>query len=527
MDEIANPAGGKNVQRFLTFRASGRLYALRASEVVEIIAVPPLAKLPQSPKSLLGLANLRGSVIAVASLRALLGHETEDPAAAWAIVLDAAAPIALTIDAVESLVTLGAEQVETRHSELAAEPGELLNGVFLNGPDAAAAKILDLPALLARAFAPRAAARPAEALKNPAAPISMRRAGRFFSETRALVTFEIADQAYALPLNDVLEIIALPAAITAMPRAEELILGLASYRETLLPLLSLRGLLGFPLQSGLRNKIIVTEVAGVLVGLVADRMREIIHADIRQIEPAPSLLAARAGGEAEIDQIYRAENGRLVSLLATAKLFGDEVMARLSDHSAAAPAAPLAAAARQLRFLVFRLGNEEFALPISAVSEVSAAPEKITRLPKTPKFLRGVVNLRGEVLPVIDQRSRFELAKFNDDGGRQRLVVVRSARHHAGLIVDGVSEVLAASPEMVEPAPHLAGEDSRLVRGVINLESANRLILVLDPDELLTRTERSLLDIFTAKTNGNPSSKAAGGATRKAPKPRKAEQSGP
>ena len=344
-------------------------------------------------------------------------------------------------------------------------------------------------ALLARAFAPRAAARPAEALKNPAAPISMRRAGRFFSETRALVTFEIADQAYALPLNDVLEIIALPAAITAMPRAEALILGLASYRETLLPLLSLRGLLGFPLQSGLRNKIIVTEVAGVLVGLVADRMREIIHADIRQIEPAPSLLAARAGGETEIDQIYRAENGRLVSLLATAKLFGDEVMTRLSDHSATAPAAPLAAATRQLRFLVFRLGNEEFALPISAVSEVSAAPEKITRLPKTPKFLRGVVNLRGEVLPVIDQRSRFELAKFNDDGGRQRLVVVRSARHHAGLIVDGVSEVLAASPEMVEPAPHLAGEDSRLVRGVINLEAASRLILVLDPDELLTRTE--------------------------------------
>jgi purine-binding chemotaxis protein CheW len=105
--------------------------------------------------------------------------------------------------------------------------------------------------------------------------------------------------------------------------------------------------------------------------------------------------------------------------------------------------------------------------------------------------------------------------------------VVRSARHYAGLIVDGVSEVLAASPEMVEPAPHLAGEDSRLVRGVINLEAANRLILVLDPDELLTRTERSLLDIFTAKTSGNPSSKAAGGATCKAPKPRKAEQSGP
>jgi purine-binding chemotaxis protein CheW len=469
MDELSETG---TVERFLTFRANGQLYALPASQVAEIIPVPPVAKLPQSPKALLGMANLRGSVIALASLRALLGLEIESGGAApnRAIVLDGTSPVAVTVDAVESLVVL-------------------------NGADATAAKILDLPALLARAFVPRVA-KGARPLKISGRQPPGQHAERTQSEATKLVTFEVANQSYALPLSEVREIIAVPEAIAAVPHAEALILGLAAYRDSLLPLLSLRGLLGFPLREDAGNKIIVTSVAGMLVGLVADRIAKILHADAALIEPAPALLAARAGGETRIHAIYRGENGRLISLLATEKLFGDEVMARLGAHSVTeAPEPPAAPATRQLQFLVFRLAGEEFALPIGAVDEVAAMPEKITRLPKTPKFLAGVVNLRGEVLPVIDQRSRFELPKLGGDQVRQRLIVIRSVRHRAGLIVDAISGVLAADPE---PAPHLAGEESRLVRGVINLPEAARLVLVLDPDELLTRTERSVLDNFNA-----------------------------
>ena len=64
---------------------------------------------------------------------------------------------------------------------------------------------------------------------------------------------------------------------------------------------------------------------------------------------------------------------------------------------------------RERNFLVFRLGDDEFGLPIEAVEEVAQVPEQITRVPKTPKFLEGVVNLRGDVLPVIDQRRRFDM----------------------------------------------------------------------------------------------------------------------
>jgi len=170
-------------------------------------------------------------------------------------------------------------------------------------------------------------------------------------------------------------------------------------------------------------------------------------------------------------------------------------MARLgSAEGVGSPEPALASAGgADLQFVVFRLGDDEFALPIEAVDEVARVPAQVTRLPKTPRFLEGVINLRGEVLPVIDQRRRFDMPPAADLEAR-RLIVVRTGQWRAGLIVDSVSEVLRRPADDVEPAPDLAGEPTRLVHGVLNLEATGRLILLLDPAELLSRAERRRLD---------------------------------
>jgi purine-binding chemotaxis protein CheW len=131
-------------------------------------------------------------------------------------------------------------------------------------------------------------------------------------------------------------------------------------------------------------------------------------------------------------------------------------------------------------------------------------PDQITRIPKTPKFLEGVVNLRGEVLPVVDQRRRFDMPA-KTTGANRRLVVVRTEQHRAGLIVDSVSEVLRCSPDRIKPSPDLTGDALGIVDSVINLEELGRIVLLLDPSELLTRTERGLLDSFSKETRGKES----------------------
>jgi purine-binding chemotaxis protein CheW len=278
---------------------------------------------------------------------------------------------------------------------------------------------------------------------------------------------------------------------------------MTTYRQTLLPLLSLRGLLGFARSntSGAREKVVVTKVGGARVGLVADRARSIVAADSSMVDELPSVLAARVGGESRIRAVYRGDAGRrLISILAPEQLFREDVMRRLGagrdeqdERTAEAEAQDESRA-----FVVFRLGDDEFGLPLDAVDEIAQVPSQITRLPKTPAFLEGVVNLRGDVVPVIDQRARFDMPRI-DHVRRRRLMVVKTQRHRAGLIVDGVSDVMRIPARLIEPAPELTNEIARLVSGVANLEREGRMVLLLDPTELLTQAELGLLDAFQAR----------------------------
>ncbi len=502
MGEAIQPSWGATGEqrRFLTFRSDADLYALPVEMVSEVITVPQVARIPLSPKSLLGIGNLRGSSLALASLRGLLERDIASAERTGvAIVLQGEAAVAFTVDKVEALVTVDVGTIETRHAELAAAPGEQLRGTFpyRAGEAGAVAKILDIKGLIGRAFA-RRASEP----RRSAAPVQVAVAHQDGAAYHGrMVTFEIAGQEFALALEDAREIVPVPERLTLVPRAEALVIGMMPHRESLLPLFSLRGLLGLPMVERYgREKIIVANVHGALVGLLVDRLRSVISIDPALMEAVPSLLAARTGGEARIKSIYRADEGsRMISVLAPEHLFREDVMQRLAAGNDPSSVNPLGGTeeTRTMHFLVFRLGESEFGLPVEAVDEVAPVPAQFTRLPKTPAFLEGVVNLRGEVLPVIDQRRRFDMPAL-DPGATRRLVVVRTADHRAGIIVDGVSHVLRTSQDMIEPAPDLAGEENRLVSGVVNLPAEARMVLLLDPNELLTRTEQSLLGAFDA-----------------------------
>jgi purine-binding chemotaxis protein CheW len=408
------------------------------------------------------------------------------------------------VDAVKGLVSAEAARIETRQGELTADPGEALAGMFPIDTEEDVAgdevvRILDIDKMLSREFG-RSEARPALATRGTT--VLMREA-EDRSEGLALVTFEVGGQEYALPLEQVQEIVAMPASVATVPRADAVLLGIVAHRDSLVPLLSLRALLGFSgVDTSAREKVIVTPIGGMLVGLVADRVRAVIRADPDLIEPSPPMLAARAGGESRIASMFRAEGGRrLISILSPDQLFREDVMRWLqasSDVAVSAATAALPDNTETAEFLVFRVGAESFGLPISAVDEVARVPDRIFRVPNAPEFLEGLVNFRGEVLPVIDQRKRFGLAA--DDGGGRRLVVVRSQRHRAAVIVDGVSELLRAPMDAIEPAPELIGGLGELVHGVVNLTDRGQMVLLLAVDELLTGAEHELLEAFATAT---------------------------
>src|SRR5580704_15871007 len=197
-------SSSRMAERFLTFRVGSELYALPAQQVAEIIRLPAVAHVPQAPRGLLGLANLRGNVLPVASLQGLLGGAATTETATRAIVLDGAAPVALAVDVVEALVIVDAEQIETRQAELAARPGEILKGAFATDGKKSVVKILDIAALISAAFVQDDRARPRRAQSG----LDVRETTAGSTDDRQmLVSFDVAGQEYAFALDVVLEVL--------------------------------------------------------------------------------------------------------------------------------------------------------------------------------------------------------------------------------------------------------------------------------------------------------------------------------
>lgn len=143
-----------------------------------------------------------------------------------------------------------------------------------------------------------------------------------------------------------------------------------------------------------------------------------------------------------------------------------------------------------LQLVTFRLGKEEYSIDILRVQEIIRHME-LTRVPKAPDFVDGVINLRGRVIPVLDLRKRFGLP-VSEKTDETRIIVVDISDKTVGFKVDAVSEVLRLAADKVEPPPSLvAGIDSEYIKGVGKMEG--RLIILLDVSKILTACEKESL----------------------------------
>ncbi len=148
---------------------------------------------------------------------------------------------------------------------------------------------------------------------------------------------------------------------------------------------------------------------------------------------------------------------------------------------------------RILQLVTFHVDQEEFGVDILDVREINRMME-ITRVPHAPEFVEGVINLRGQVIPVVDLRKRFGLAPAKRDKSN-RIVVVELSDKVVGFLVDSVSEVLRVPNCVVEPSPPIVGGlDREYIQGVVKLE--DRLLILLDLRKLLNHGEAQELEGF-------------------------------
>jgi purine-binding chemotaxis protein CheW len=460
---------------------------------------------PLSPPAIEGLINLRGTVTVLIDMGRVLGTTASAGASpagdATRVIVLRGTRVGLRVDRVVGIVGLDAGLLERAGDGDAG----FISGTVPGDGARPAISVLALDRVLGRVAA--RAARPAAAVARSVPGRDRVAAASGGDDTLMLVSFEAGGEEYAVPVSAVREVVRLEGRqegkLARMPHGDGNLLGVATLRGRLVPLFDLRGLLG--LETGERAdaaaaRIIVLSFngvrAGLVAGLVVDRAREILRVGGDLIDPVPPLFRQDSG---EIEAICRLDGGRrLVSVLDPERLFQSEAVSRgqgpaeddMGDDRAGAA---LAAAET---FVIFRLGGVEYGLPSSGVEQVLAVPERLTEVPKAPAFIEGVINHRGAVLPVIDQRRRFAMPPAEIGRGR-RIIVVAMGAVRAGLLVDGVTGVLRIAADAIEPAPDLSPEQMALISRVANLagdgDGGGRMVLLLDPAHLLDRREADAL----------------------------------
>lgn len=254
------------------------------------------------------------------------------------------------------------------------------------------------------------------------------------------------------------------------------------------------------------QRIIVVDAEGFVLGLVVDHVHEVLNVPKNLMEPPPRITSS---GGMELSGVAKLDDGaRLIMLLDVASLMKDQKLRDVQGSSgqtveARKPGETHQAGAggqelSELQLVTFMLGAEEYGVPISQIQEIDRLA-KITKVPKAAEFIEGITNLRGEVIPVLDTRKRFELeTKPSDD--RTRIIIVDLGGVKTGLVVDSVREVLNLARKDIAPPPEAIGSgiDQQFISGIGKVDAGKRMIVLLDVERILSRQEQAHLTEISA-----------------------------
>ncbi|MFA6922075.1 MAG: chemotaxis protein CheW [Gallionella sp.] len=146
--------------------------------------------------------------------------------------------------------------------------------------------------------------------------------------------------------------------------------------------------------------------------------------------------------------------------------------------------------------LTFTLGSEEYGMDILKVQEIRGY-DAVTTIANAPEFIKGVINLRGIIVPIIDMRIKFSLGNvtYNE---LTVVIILNVARRVVGIVVDGVSDVIALSAEQIKPAPEFSSAmDTQYITGLGTVD--DRMIIVVDIEKLMTSRDMDLVELEAAQ----------------------------
>jgi len=475
-------------RQLVTFRLGQAEFGADIMDVKEIIRVPDITKVPNAPDYVVGACNLRGNVLPIVDGRTRFNLEKkaiDEYSRVLVIDVDGKAT-GMIVDKVSEVMKANTVDIEEPPNIVKNVDADYLQGVVKLEQGNRLIMLLDV----------------VKALKvtqeHKEQEQDLKEQGGFTQDVNALeateeeqlVSFVLGKEEYALGIMQVNEIIRVPP-IVQVPNCDSYIEGVISIRDQLLPVLNLRVYFGME-HKGIddHTRILVVNMGEITAGLLVDKVSEVLRVPKSLIQKPPKL--SRQSGE-QLKGIAKLNKGqRIILILEPFKLLSQAELAQIADANNGGKGLVQhthhqnIAVHEEEQFVTFKIDMEEYGINIGHVQEINRLTE-VTKVPRVPDYIVGIVNLRGNVIPALDLRRFFQLSnrQFTDT---TRIIIVEVKGKRTGIVVDSVSEVLSLEKNLIEAPPEILknGIERGYVEGVAKLNGGKRMILTLDIEKIVS-----------------------------------------
>jgi purine-binding chemotaxis protein CheW len=469
-------------RQLVTFLLGEDEFGADIMDVKEIIRVPDITKVPNAPSYVEGVCNLRGNVLPIidGTTRFNMDRKEKDENSRVLVIDVDGKATGIVVDKVSEVMRVSTSDIEKPPKIVKNMDSDYIDGVVKLDNGNRLVMLVDVVAALRVNYSGKDEAEHGGNLQNNYV-IQHTNADSISEEQ--MVTFLLDHEEYAIDIMEVKEIIRVPQ-IVRVPHCEAYIEGVVSIRNNLLPIINLRTYFGMErIEVSDHSRILVVDMGSCTAGILVDKITEVLRIQKNLIQPPPKF--STQNGE-QLKGVAKLNNGkRMILMLEPSKMVSAEEISAISgveDYHKQDEAQK--SIAKQLldeeQLVTFKIGMEEYGVKIANVQEINRMTE-VTKIPRAPYYIEGIVNLRGNVIPALNLRRLFHLSEQQVTDST-RIIIVDFNGKRTGIVVDSVSEVLRFEKSLIEPPPEIlsSGVDSYYVEAVGKLDNGKRMILILD-----------------------------------------------
>ena len=453
------------LENILEIRLGDEIFGLNADDIGQVFAIPAITPVPLSDKSLLGVTVLSGKIIHVIDAGLAIGRDGVNLKNKNARLLTLSCK-----DCSESFVVdevLGMIQVDVQNLEEISDNESFLETFYKTQEQVV--QVLNIDALLKKvnikAFQPVQL----DSLQEENSKNENKNSSN--DSFQIALFFKVGNEQFAIDIELLREITFVPEKITPIAGSDAL--GMITLRDEVITLLDMNDLLGFSYKEpDEKSRVLIVNYKGKSIALLVDEVEEIKDLDSSALETIPESVATKS-----IAYIYKQKDA-IASILSTDYIRELTKKYYIENEESSEQKLEDSKGEDMSEVVVFKIADKEYAFDIEKVQEIIHYDTTI-QVPEAPGYMKGILNLRGSVIPIISLPSRLG---FNFDvTDKTKIIICLVGDEKIGFIVDDIDEILFIEDAYISKAV----SEEALFEEVISLDDGKRVILKIKVDNLL------------------------------------------